>query len=142
MGLNKPQANLNTRDIDGASPKCVQFTTGRAGSNPLNPVYQLPHVETRPITPPKYIRDQMDVKDIPGARARNDWIHDAKTKETNKIDDIDGTRAMPRHQPRKNSAGYTSYDYTDITRTQFASKRSVNPLIPNYTIRDENGSLC
>jgi hypothetical protein len=23
MGLNKPQANLNTRDIDGASPRCV-----------------------------------------------------------------------------------------------------------------------
>jgi hypothetical protein len=105
-------------------------------------VYQLPQVETRPITPPKFIRDQMNVADIPGAKARHDWHEDARTKETNKIDDIEGTRAKARHQPRKNSAGYTSYDYTDITRAHFMSKRVANPLMPQYTIRDEDGKPC
>jgi hypothetical protein len=35
----------------------------------------------------------MDVSDIPGARAKLDWHKMAKTKETNKIDDIEGTKA-------------------------------------------------
>lgn len=100
IGLNKPQANLNIRDIEGTSPKCVQFTTNRFGHNPLSPVYELPKVETRAITPPKYIRDTLDISDIPGARAKKDWRGEAKTKPTNKIDDIPGTKAHPRHQAR------------------------------------------
>lgn len=93
----------------------------------------------RPITPPKFIRDQMHIDDIPGARPKHDWHNNAKTKEINKIDDIEGTRAKPRHVARKNSAGYTSYDYSDITRTNFSSKRIANPLQPTYTIKDEDG---
>lgn len=100
IGLNKPQANLNVRDIEGASPKCVQFTTNRASTNPLNPTYSLAKVEMRPITPPKFIRDQMDVSDIPGAKPKRDWHDKAKTKESNKIDDIPGTKAHQRHSPR------------------------------------------
>lgn len=46
---------------------------------------------------------------------------------------------MPRHQERKNSAGFTTYDYRDVTQTNFMSKRHVNPLSPEYTIRDEEG---
>ncbi len=95
--LNKPEYNLATSDIKGASPKCVQFTTNRFGHNPLSPVYNLPKVETRPITPPKFIRDQMDISDIQGARPKKDWHNNAKTKETNKIDDIPGTKAVFRH---------------------------------------------
>lgn len=140
IGLNKPQANLNTRDIDGAHPKCVQFTTKRLASNPLNPSYKLPEVETRPITPPKFIRDQMAIDDIEGARSKYDWHNKAKTKEINKIDDIEGTRARHRHSPRKNSAGYTSHDYSDVTKTNFHSKRIPNPLNPTYFIKDEDGN--
>jgi hypothetical protein len=54
----------------------------------------------RPITPPKFIRDQMDVSDIAGAKPKRDWHDKAKTKESNKIDDIPGTKALPRHSPR------------------------------------------
>lgn len=83
----------------------------------------------------------MDVSDIQGARAKKDWHDRAKTKETNKIDDIEGTKARPRHSPRQNSAGYTSYDYSDITRPHFQTKRiGGNPMNPTYTIRDENGN--
>jgi hypothetical protein len=140
MQLNKPEYNLATSDIKGASPKCVQFTTNRFGHNPLSPEYNLPKVETRPFTPPKFIRDQMDISDIQGARPKKDWHNNAKTKETNKIDDIPGTKAVFRHQERKNSAGFTTYDYRDVTQTNFMSKRTVNPLSPTYTIRDEDGN--
>ena len=95
----------------------------------------------RPITPPKFIRDQMNISDIPGAKPKRDWINEAKTKETNKIDDIPGTKARVRHSPRQNSAGYTSYDYTDVTKAHFISKRIANPMSPSYTIRDENNNL-
>ena len=91
---------MNIKDIEGAYPKCVSFTSSRIGSNPLNPVYPLPKVEMRPITPPKFIRDQMNISDIPGAKPKRDWINEAKTKETNKIDDIPGTKARVRHSPR------------------------------------------
>jgi len=83
----------------------------------------------------------MSVSDIPGAHPRHDWVKDARTKETNKIDDIAGTKARIRHQPRKNSAGYTSEDYSDVTRPHFVSKRVANPLSPSYPFRDENGAL-
>lgn len=119
----------------------MQFTTYRVGSNPLDPVYELPQVETRAITPPRYIRDQMDVTDIHGAFPKRAWHVDARTKETNKIDDIEGTKAHQRHSPRKNSAGYTSYDYTDVTKAHFHTKRVANPMNPSYTIRDEDGKL-
>ena len=141
ISLNKPEGNLNIKDIEGAYPKCVSFTSSRIGSNPLNPVYPLPKVEVRPITPPKFIRDQMSVADIQGAHPRHDWVKEARTKETNKIDDIAGTRARIRHQARKNSAGYTAEDYSDVTKAHFVSKRVVNPLSPSYPFRDENGAM-
>ena len=81
----------------------------------------------------------MTIDDIPGARPKKDWHTEARTKETNKIDDIPGTKAVPRHQERKNSAGFTTYDYRDVTQVHFQTKRHVNPLNPNYTIRDEEG---
>jgi hypothetical protein len=140
IALNKPEANLNIRDIEGTSPKCVQFTTNRFGHNPLSPTYNLAKVETRPITPPKFIRDTLNIEDIPGARAKKDWHDMAKTKTTNKIDDIPGTKAEFRHQARKNSAGFTTYDYRDVTKPHFTTTRiGGDPLNPTYTIKDEDG---
>ena len=48
-----------TRDIDKADPKKDGFITNRIGTNPLIPVYELPHFETKPYTPPKFIRDNI-----------------------------------------------------------------------------------
>ncbi len=108
-------------------------------SNPLNSQYELAKVETRPLIPHKFIRDQMSIDDIEGARSKKDQHNTAKTKEINKIDDIERTRARQRHSPRKNSTGCTSYDYTDVTRAHFMLKRSVNPLYPTHTVRDKDG---
>jgi hypothetical protein len=44
----------------------------RMASNPLNSQYELAKVETRPLTPPKFIRDQMSIDDIEGARSKKD----------------------------------------------------------------------
>lgn len=52
-----------------------------------------------------------------------------------KVRDIDGTF------PKKvyvRGTNYDSFNYFDITKTKFTSSRSVNPLQPTYTIKDEN----
>jgi hypothetical protein len=46
-----------------------------------------------------------------------------------------------RHSPRVNAGGFDSYDYSDITKDKFISKRSCNPLEPSYMGRDEDGNL-
>ena len=36
---------------------------------------------------------------------------------------------------------YDSFNYFDITKAKFTSSRSVNPLMPVYTVKDENNKL-
>ena len=45
-----------------------------------------------------------------------------------------------RHKPRNNAAGYSAFDYSDVTKKPVVSMRCSNPLDPVYTIADENGS--
>lgn len=88
VGLYKPETNLSNKDIEGSSPQCVKFRSIRNGHNPLDPVYQLSKVEFRPVTPPKFLRDQMNVRDIEKAQPRKDVHAAIKTKETMRVDDI------------------------------------------------------
>jgi len=48
----------------------VKFTTTRIGGDPLNPQYKVPVVEKRPVTPPRFVRDHMEIDDIDGARPK------------------------------------------------------------------------
>jgi hypothetical protein len=70
------------------------------GGDPLNPTYQVPKVEQRPFTPPRYMRDQMEIDDIDGARPKKVKQDQIKTRENMKIEDIEGTKAKLRHAPR------------------------------------------
>ena len=38
-----------------------------------------------------------------------------------------------------NCGGFTSYDYTDVTKMERKSKRCSNPLDPTYSVMDEDG---
>ncbi|CDW78556.1 UNKNOWN [Stylonychia lemnae] len=137
IGLNKPQYNLEAVD----QPNCVKFSTTRIGGDPLNPKYKVPEVEQRPFTPPRYVRDHMEIDDIEGARPKKVKQNDIKTREIMKLDDIEGTKATIRHQARQRSNGFDAYDYSDITKAQFVTMRSTNPLNPTYQTRDDNGNL-
>ena len=100
IGLNKPEYNLLSNDVEGAQPQCVKFTTNRCGHNPLNPTYKMAQVEKREITPPRFVRDHMEIDDIEGARPKKSKLVDIKTREVNKIDDIEGAKAEARHKAR------------------------------------------
>lgn len=84
------RGGLTTEGIDGAQPR--RYTAERARPapcedapttagttrrklpsqprNPLDPQYNLPAAPESPIDPPKFIRDQMDVSDIDGAKRK------------------------------------------------------------------------
>lgn len=70
LGLYKPEYNLTNLDIEYSVPKCVKFNSSRGYNDPLNPKYQLPQVEMRPITPPKFIKDSISHDDIDGSRPK------------------------------------------------------------------------
>ena len=60
-----------------------------------------------------------------------------------KIDDIQGTKARVRHPTRPNGDNqYTYLDYRDVTDVDFKTKRSTNPLMPEYVHREEDGTKC
>lgn len=59
--VERPYNSMTTDDIEKSKPKKMEFQTTRIGHNPLNPVYKLPSCEVRPHTPPKFIRDCIDI---------------------------------------------------------------------------------
>ena len=63
----------------------------------------------------------MEIDDIEGCRAKKEKQLSIKTREVNKVDDIEGAKAQLRHKGRDKSPDYSAYDYSDITKTQFIS---------------------
>lgn len=86
--------------------------------------------------PPKFIRDQVDIGDIEGAKPKKAKYFE--TRNLMDVKDIDGAKAKKIYVRQTK---YDSFQYDDITKTKFATTRSVNPLLPVYTVRDETGSL-
>ncbi|OMJ84584.1 hypothetical protein SteCoe_14256 [Stentor coeruleus] len=132
--LRKPNLSLEITDIEGTKPKHFEFTTNRT-TNPLNPVYKLPSYEIQASTPPKFIRDAIFSDDIEGSKPKksNKW----QSKDNISIKDIDGARAKPQRQMTKPDF----MDPKDIISKGFVSKRSTNPLEPEYPARDEQGNI-
>lgn len=67
---NRPQFGLRVDDIPGTRPTAVGKVAKPRGTNPLEPHYQLPTTVERPFTPPRFLRDAMDLTDVPGAVAK------------------------------------------------------------------------
>ena len=54
------------------------------------------------------------------------------------MNDIDGAKSKKVYV---RGTKYDSFNYNDITKTKFTTSRSVNPLLPEYKVRDENGNV-
>ena len=135
LGLNKPEYNLTNDDLPKSKPQFQKFHTKRT-VNPLNPEYELPKTEVVPPEEPKFIRDNIANDDIDGAKPKKDRYF--KTRETMKIDDINGTKSKPAP---KRSTSFSSLDYSDVTKNRFTSKRTTNPLNPYYFHKTEEGQI-
>lgn len=132
--LRKPDLSLEIADIEGTKPRHLEFTTNRV-TNPLNPVYKLPSYETRAATPPRFIRDALVSDDIEGSKPRK--VDKWQTRDHISIKDIDGARAKPPRQVIKPDF----MDTKDIIAKGFVSKRSTNPLEPEYLARNDQGNI-
>ena len=134
--LKKPFFSLMTSDIDQAQPNAMGFRTSRFGHNPLNPNYNLPSFTRPPATPPKFLRDTLDLSDLNQKFPRlNRHEHDPLL-----ISDIPGTKTKERgiltkpnfHCPRDINLGEEEVK---------GRNSGTNPLMPVYQVRDEDGNL-
>ena len=118
VGLNKPEYNLRNNDIEKSSPGCVEIKTNRH-TNPLEPKYNLPKVEDYPPEIPRFIRDQIDVKDIDGAQPTKKISLDVK-RDPLKIDDIKDS--WPRKPYIRKRGDYQYIDYRDVYKDDYLHK--------------------
>lgn len=134
--LDRPEFNLTTKDIDKAFPSKVGFQSKRIGTNPLSPVYNLASFETRPFTPPKFIRDSINITDIDGTKP--EIYYKWRTRDAITVNDIEGAQPKPFAQLKKQDF----MDPRDINRGEIkVYNRITNPLMPEYVCRDQNGEI-
>lgn len=134
--LNKPSTNLLTSDIPSASPNVLQFKTSRKDHNPLTPVYNLASFEVKPSTPPRFLRDSINIDDIEGTKPSvySKW----QTRNSSDVKDIFGATAKPRRNLNKPDL----MNPKDINTIEvFESKRVTNPLMPEYLCRNEDNQV-
>lgn len=131
MELNKPEYNLNNKDIKGSSPKLNKFTTNRTPNNPLEPKYKLPSYETLPFDQPKFIRDTLNTRDIEGAYPKK-----CATWQMRKNENNFNIKKSPIR--KDNMSNYNYLDYADIHKQKFITGRNVNPLDPIYDVKFNN----
>ena len=134
--LNKPEYNLSNSDIEYSKPHCVTCKILRH-LNPLEPKYKLPKSPEYPPYEPKFIRDNINVSDIEGARPRK-IVSQNVLRETLKNDDVKDS--WPRKPYIRKRTKYEFMDYRDVTNTEFQTKRSTNPLDPFYKMGFVDGS--
>ena len=125
--INKKSFNLTNDDIEFSKPQCVKNATTRH-TNPLEPKYMIKNPDLLPITPPRFIRDSMDIKDIRGSGPKKIGNDKNLFKEPIMKDIIKDS--WPR-KPYLRKSKYEYLDYRDVTNT-FINHRNTNPLRPIY----------
>ena len=133
--LNKPEYNLSNEDIEFSQPNCVTCKIKRH-LNPLEPKYNFPKSPEYPPYVPKFIRDNINVKDIEGARPKK-IVSNKVFKDSLKNDDVKDS--WPK-KPYVRKTKYEFMDYRDVTNTEFQSNRITNPLNPFYTMNFVDGT--
>ncbi|EGR33205.1 hypothetical protein IMG5_059480, partial [Ichthyophthirius multifiliis] len=131
---NKPDYQLCNKDIKGSIPQINKFQTTRQSFNPLQPVYKLPSVQIRVSTPPKFIRDNIQIDDIQGTKPNRRCF---KQRNVDIYTEIEGSRSKKLFIPRDHK---DFLDVKDINEfLQFETTRHTNPLEPTYVTSDEQG---
>ena len=134
---NKPNFNLSNKDIEGTEPRGHHcFNTSRH-VDPLNPKYPLPSCPDKyPLPVPKFLRDTLDVRDIPGATVKKNMVY-CET-EHNYMDVYRQNRddhILLSHKKLYKGNKYKFYnslDFRDVYSNKPYSKRHTNPLEPKY----------
>lgn len=74
----------------------------------------------------------MTIDDIKGTKPKPPT--QKPTRDIISCKDIEGTSSRARTGHRATS--YSNIDYQDVTRKHWETKRSINPIVPDYVVRD------
>ena len=139
----KPVDIMSVDDIEGAKPRIQrQLPHSARITNPLNPQYQLPTKPEPPIPVPKFIRDSVNVDDIPGAHSKS-YQTDKPPRDIMNVNDIPGAHPRKRiltldpdgtcNGLKLTNTCSRSLQVKDINNDGiFKSTRVTNPLNPVY----------
>ena len=134
---NKPNFNLSNKDIEGTEPRGHHcFNTSRH-VDPLNPKYPLPSCPNKfPPPVPKFLRDTLNVRDIPGATVKKNLVYNESDHNymdvyrSNRDDHI--LLSHKKLYKGNKYKFYNSLDFRDVYTNKPYSKRHTNPLEPKY----------
>ena len=121
---NKPSFSNSTQGIEKSSPQSSSLKTSRS-TNPLTPDYKLATHISKPITPPKFIRDTLDTSDISKSRIKTSRL----VRNTLDVSDI---------SQKHSRLMQNSFLHTNPEEKQPITRRITNPLSPEYQIAGEN----
>lgn len=121
---NKLSYSNSVQGIEKSSPSIISLKTSRS-TNPLIPEYKLPTYTSKPITPPKFIRDTLDTADISKGKP-------ASSRQVRNSLDVSDIIKKPSNLTQK------SFLYTNNPDKQPIVRRNTNPLNPEYLITGEN----
>ena len=135
---NKPNYNLSNKDIEGTEPRGHHCFSTNRHIDPLNPKYPLPSCPDKyPLPVPTFLRNTLDVRDIPGATVKKNMVNITET-EHNYMDVYRRNRDdhillshKKLYKGNKNKI-YNPLDFRDVYTNSRYSKRHTNPLEPKY----------
>ena len=128
LNINKKTFNLTNDDIEFSKPQCVKNATTRH-TNPLQPKYIMNNPEILPISPPKFIRNAMEINDIKGSRPKKIGTDKNLFKEPILKEIIKDS--WPRNPYKVRKSKYEYLDYRDVSNS-YKNFRNTNPLRPIY----------
>ena len=128
--IQKKSNPLYIDDIEGSRPKASEFRTRRV-VDPLAPKYLLPSASEIAVDQGrKFIRDTLNTQDISGKRSHTLGHRREVIKEP-----VEGSSPS---KLTKDVSAVPRLEVKDINKEYiFESRRSTNPLQPNYQWRDD-----
>ena len=124
---NKVSFSLTNDDIELSKPQCNKNLSNRH-TNPLTPKYTTSNLTLLPIEVPKFIRDNINIKDIKGSEPNKLGFNKNLFKIPIKKGQIKDS--YPR-KPYTRNTKYEYMDYRDVTKNKSIC-RNTNPLMPRY----------
>ena len=142
--INKKDFTNTNKDIEGTIPRGHHSIVTNRHLDPLCPKYDFPGYKEKfpaPETDMKFIRDSIDVKDIPGAQSNCGRKMHIQTR--NLLDKFrrerDDELFVSHRKLYKGNKESDSLNFKDVYGAKEFSKRRTNPLDPRYKLDDVEG---
>ncbi|XXQ39408.1 Uncharacterized protein PBTT_09575 [Plasmodiophora brassicae] len=133
--FRKADHRFDVSDIEGARStfRDAKLNPSRRCVNPLDPIYKLASFTHVPPEPVRFVRDTLDISDIPGTKTTVPYVMRMRTRDHINYDDVPGSVAayhINRHLARRTRNILRVDDIND--NGSFRTRRHTDPLSPRY----------